>query len=638
MANARDILLNLLGKETVSPAAKRAGNALEDMGDDAKTTAKRVAQLDHEADELKRSLAGLAAAWTAAGSAAERAELGKQIRVDQGKLRQALNMRKLMAGAGEDAAGGLVAGLVARIGPLVVAKLPGAINPAVAAVAAGPAAVLATTMGTALGGAIIGGAAGVGIVGGLAVAAKHSAVQAAAKSLGAEVSRSLQIDAAAFVPAAQEAIGILRTEFEKARGDIADIFSATSGYVRPLTQAVGTAFRDVLSGIRDLAVRAGPVIDSIATGIVRIGRAVKEGLTPLADNANEGGRALGVFFLIVEAGTRGIFRLIDGLAELYGWMEKIGGAMRGDFSPVFRDAYEDQLKAAEGSSALAEELKALMAGFSQTGAAAGAAGQQFQSWADKMRALQDQTIAQMNSEIAYQQAIDDATAARRENGKTLDINTQKGRDNMTALLGIASAARQNAEDIRNLTGSEDLATQAMDRARRAFIDQAVAMGMSRQKAADLATQLFGLPNVKRTVTVVTAEAEKNLKDIAALIRAIKSKRVVITVDRRGRQTTRSDGRNVGIGDGIGGREYGGPVKAGHAYVVGEKRPEVFVPDRDGRIIPSVEKYNSMTGRANQGAGIDYDRLSRAVARALSGAVFRIDDRTARLVDLYARGG
>lgn len=35
------------------------------------------------------------------------------------------------------------------------------------------------------------------------------------------------------------------------------------------------------------------------------------------------------------------------------------------------------------------------------------------------------------------------------------------------------------------------------------------------------------------------------------------------------------------------REGGGPVQAGKAYVVGEKRPELFIPDQNGSISPSV---------------------------------------------------
>ena len=37
------------------------------------------------------------------------------------------------------------------------------------------------------------------------------------------------------------------------------------------------------------------------------------------------------------------------------------------------------------------------------------------------------------------------------------------------------------------------------------------------------------------------------------------------------------------------RAGGGPVQAGRAYVVGEKRPELFVPGQSGHIVPSIPK-------------------------------------------------
>lgn len=36
------------------------------------------------------------------------------------------------------------------------------------------------------------------------------------------------------------------------------------------------------------------------------------------------------------------------------------------------------------------------------------------------------------------------------------------------------------------------------------------------------------------------------------------------------------------------RAQGGPVTAGHPYIVGEKRPELFVPDRSGYVVPSLD--------------------------------------------------
>lgn len=55
-----------------------------------------------------------------------------------------------------------------------------------------------------------------------------------------------------------------------------------------------------------------------------------------------------------------------------------------------------------------------------------------------------------------------------------------------------------------------------------------------------------------------------------------------------------------IGSLLGFRERGGPVRKGQPYVVGEKRPELFVPDTNGKIIPSVPSASAM-GRSSGGA-------------------------------------
>jgi hypothetical protein len=39
--------------------------------------------------------------------------------------------------------------------------------------------------------------------------------------------------------------------------------------------------------------------------------------------------------------------------------------------------------------------------------------------------------------------------------------------------------------------------------------------------------------------------------------------------------------------GVGGRAHGGPVTKGQPYIVGEKRPELFIPNESGRILPRV---------------------------------------------------
>lgn len=50
---------------------------------------------------------------------------------------------------------------------------------------------------------------------------------------------------------------------------------------------------------------------------------------------------------------------------------------------------------------------------------------------------------------------------------------------------------------------------------------------------------------------------------------------------------------------IPGRERGGPVQAGRPYIVGERRPELFVPGQSGRIIPHVPAMSSGGGTSVQ---------------------------------------
>lgn len=58
-----------------------------------------------------------------------------------------------------------------------------------------------------------------------------------------------------------------------------------------------------------------------------------------------------------------------------------------------------------------------------------------------------------------------------------------------------------------------------------------------------------------------------------------------------------------FGGGVPGRARGGPVSAGKPYIVGEKRPELFVPGSSGRIIPQVPTMPSLAGMSSGSSAI-----------------------------------
>lgn len=78
------------------------------------------------------------------------------------------------------------------------------------------------------------------------------------------------------------------------------------------------------------------------------------------------------------------------------------------------------------------------------------------------------------------------------------------------------------------------------------------------------------------------------------------------------------------------REKGGEVKKGQPYIVGEKRPELFIPDRNGRIEPNL---NSLRGGGDDGAtSTVYNTPVTITVQANDAASFasRIDELTDRI--------
>jgi phage-related minor tail protein len=62
-----------------------------------------------------------------------------------------------------------------------------------------------------------------------------------------------------------------------------------------------------------------------------------------------------------------------------------------------------------------------------------------------------------------------------------------------------------------------------------------------------------------------------------------------TIDRVINAASRVGGaiRSVTTLGGLVGREHGGPVAAGQPVIVGERRPELFVPHTSGTILPRI---------------------------------------------------
>ena len=121
---------------------------------------------------------------------------------------------------------------------------------------------------------------------------------------------------------------------------------------------------------------------------------------------------------------------------------------------------------------------------------------------DNLFELEGVHVSAYEAQTQLQESIQSLTDSLTENGNTLDINTEQGRANRDALSGLASQAMDTAQAILeegaatgDMTGATEQARASLENARTAFVNAAVAAGMTQADAEALATQ-FGLTGGK----------------------------------------------------------------------------------------------------------------------------------------------
>jgi hypothetical protein len=132
-----------------------------------------------------------------------------------------------------------------------------------------------------------------------------------------------------------------------------------------------------------------------------------------------------------------------------------------------------------------------------------------QEYADAQKAAADALTEVYRNQLALrgdtralEAAYDDAAAAVKKNGRTLDENTDAGRRNQAALDNIATTALTVKDGMEKAGKSTSEVDRQMDKARAEFIKTAKQMGMSADEAKELADKLGLIKSKKVTVGVI----------------------------------------------------------------------------------------------------------------------------------------
>jgi hypothetical protein len=148
--------------------------------------------------------------------------------------------------------------------------------------------------------------------------------------------------------------------------------------------------------------------------------------------------------------------------------------------------------------------------------------------AQKVAGFGNAALGESQSQIAFSQSVDAATASIAQNGATLDLSTAAGRANQTALDGIASSTIDLvSKQLANHDSTETL-TASMTNGRAAFIAAAEAAGLTAEQANNLADKYGLIPHSVDTAVAVTGatDAVRAAEAVAAALANIPSSREV----------------------------------------------------------------------------------------------------------------
>lgn len=585
--------------------ATAAGKASEGAGEEFRETGRDLNYLQRQADEAQASVVRLALALNATGDVSLKPELRKAKR----SRNEALANLKEIAPAPAD-----VAAVGSSFADLFIESAVSGLktkNPYVIAAIGGLVASAAPFAGGALSAAVLGGVGAGGIVGGIALAANDPAVAQAGERLAAAVSAGFSETAAPFVEPLVKSLDKLSTTGVQAAKALQPGFDDLAGTIEPLTNGIDGLVENGLPGLLRGLKASAPVVRALANELPGLGQDLSDAFDALAEDPD--GAILAIKALVDVTGNaiKNVAELTAGLSHAYEDAVRFGATATGnledvfsvveDFLPVF-DAlnlggkWADANDELEGLLAGLDAAKAGGVGLATTtervtyvtqglGVAAEGTAEAIDQQRMAMSKLVDLELAAVGGTIAYERAIDNLTESRKENGKTLDLDTEKGRANTESILSSIEAVKTNAEREYDLAIAHGKTAQEAEKAAATYRDKF---------GAELKAQIIKLFGNTAAVQALIAELEK-----------LNGKRITYTVVQQGGRTVghKVDGGIQLAGDeGVYRRASGGPAAAGHSYWVGEHGPELVTMGADGYVHNTGASRAIAAGAASSSAG------------------------------------
>jgi len=512
-------------EDTLRDAEREEQRALDTMGDLADEANRVQRACDDAADEVRRLTRELAVA-AAEADRLRRAMNDADRRANnplRGAQRGLLGFRRQLDNALQLNGNGLRNSLREAWN-----TMPIELKLAIVGAGVGMATILAGAIGSVLNAALL-GVVGLGVLGAVvAVAAKTSnAVQAAFSDTFRPITSQIaefarEVGEGPLIKSAK----IFGDTWHDISADVRDLFKDAGEHIEPLASDLAQLVENVMPGLREGLQAAGPVLDELAASLPAIGTAISDMFHDLSEDGAAQGAVKGMRVLAatVIATFRTIGAVVGWLSRQFNTTTMFVADMLTLLShiPVIGKMFEgaaasarDFANAGSGTGRVlgetAEAADDASTAMYRQSAAARKAGEELYNLTRRLGELLDLELGVADANINWEQTWDDLTRSVQENGRSLDIHTEKGRANMQALRDSADAARQKFEADIAAAGGASASAEATAAATQKYLadlgalrEHARALGLDTTKIDEVIAayqRMAAQSDIHKTITV-----------------------------------------------------------------------------------------------------------------------------------------
>jgi hypothetical protein len=483
-------------------AAEDLGDALDDVGDQGRTAmtslAVQVKHLDRQIEQAENSVRDLAREFARTGDV----KILDKIKSQRRDLAGLRDVRSMLPSAAE--LSGIGAQMSAMIGRGMASSGP------LAAVGAGMAAGVVPLLSAAISAGVVGAAGGGGIIGGLVLASRDQRVASAAQAISERIMTQLEGSSGSMVDAALDALDEIEASIAGMSDDIGGIIDASAVNLEPLVGGVTGFLEAVIPKVRVALEMAKPIFDSLERVGPQLGDLIGDVLIMMAENAPAAALALEHLVSIIDVGVRALAGVMDFLTNVYMGAAKVGLlGMDASIQANSRSLVAGQDDVAGSADNAADSATGFARSLDGLAGSAGGAATEMRTLHEISRDMAEANISAAEAQINLRRAIKDA-------GKASDGRRGMSDSEHSALLDLARSANSATRALDEQGRTAEEAAESHRANRKALVDAAMEMGVSRKAARRLADSLLEVPkDVTPTVKLEGASAAQ------ARIQAIK---------------------------------------------------------------------------------------------------------------------